>query len=53
MLKKLKEVWLWFVLEGIEKVEAIYWAVMLYVPRNLRQYYADVLSLEVLYVQCV
>lgn len=51
MLKRLREVWLYFVLEGIEKLEAIYWSVLLYVPKNLRQYYAEVLSLEVLYAR--
>jgi hypothetical protein len=51
MLKKLKEVWLWFVVEGLEKLEAIYWAVLLYAPRNLRQYYSEVLALEVLYAR--
>lgn len=49
MLKRLKEVWLYFVLEDLGRLEAIYWSVLLYVPRNLRQYYAEVLSLEVLY----
>ena len=49
MLKRLKEVWLYFVLEGVERLEAIYWSVLLYVPKNLRQYYAEVLSMEVLY----
>lgn len=53
MLKRLMEVWLYFVLEGIEKLEAIYWSVLLYVPKNLRQYYAEVLSLEVLYARTI
>lgn len=53
MLKKLKEVWLYFVLEGIERLEAVYWSVLLYVPKNLRQYYAEVLSLEVLYARTI
>jgi len=53
MLKKLRQVWMWFVLEGLDRLEAIYWAVLLYVPKNLRQYYAEALSLEVLYVQYV
>ena len=51
MLKRLREVWLYFVLEGVERLEAIYWSVLLYVPKNLRQYYSEVLSLEVLYAR--
>lgn len=53
MLKVLKETWLWFVLEGLTALEAIYWSVLLYVPKNLRQYYAEVLSLEVLYARTI
>lgn len=53
MLKRLREVWLYFVLMGMEKLESIYWSVLLYVPKNLRQYYAEVLSLEVLYARTI
>jgi hypothetical protein len=47
MLERLKKVWFWFVLEGLDALEAIYCTFQ----ENLRQYYADLLALEVVYAR--